>query len=231
MKIFSMAVLLLCSFMSFSAYSASSSSCENYSSGKCYYNSTDAVAYAKKYALSSTYFPEYQSYGGNCTNFVSQAILAGLIGSSSKNIFNQRSEYWADKNRGCDYCWYYGNKVNGVWQKGSAWTGAQELYDYANSNLDSYWGMHFDHITSDGPTSYLETKKVQTGDIVFADWEGDGHIDHSMIVIQKKNNYYSGIYVAYQNSEDYDSQERISLQSINGRNVVFHVYRPTFYRN
>ena len=42
------------------------------------YNRENAVAYARKYAFSQNpLFPNFAGIGGNCTNFVSQAIYAG----------------------------------------------------------------------------------------------------------------------------------------------------------
>lgn len=146
MRKFFVTLILLASFFSNVAMSASSSSCDNYSNNVCSYSSSDAVSYARNYALSDTDFPKYQELGGNCTNFVSQSVLAGLIGSSDKKtVFNKRIYYWADKDRSCDYCWYYGkyDDDQAKWTKGTAWTGAHEMFEYANSNLDSYWGDAF----------------------------------------------------------------------------------------
>ncbi|QFR39418.1 hypothetical protein A9Q91_04280 [Candidatus Gracilibacteria bacterium 28_42_T64] len=221
-------LIVLASFFSSVAMSASSSSCGDYAKGVCTYSSTPAVQYALNYAKTSTAFPEYQSYGGNCTNFVSQAVLAGLVDNSDKNyVYNKRGYYMADRDKGCDYCWYYNTPSS----RGYAWAGAHELYTYAKSNSNSYWGMHFDFITKDSSTQYLNTSKVEEGDVIFADWSGNGHIDHSMIVTDKLYNSYSGIKVSYQNSDGHSSQKNVTLQSINQTYTVFHVYRPTFYRN
>ena len=65
------------------AYSADGSSCSNFKGGKCYYNANIAVRYALNQVLSNEWnkwFPTYTDFGGNCTNFVNQAILAGLTG-------------------------------------------------------------------------------------------------------------------------------------------------------
>lgn len=91
--------------------------------------------------------------------------------------------------------------------------------------------MHFDFITKDSSTQYLNTSEVEKGDVIFADWLGDGNIDHSMIVTKKTANSYTGIKVSYQNSEGHDPQKDRSLSAINGTDTVFYVYRPTFYRN
>jgi hypothetical protein len=208
--------------------SAGVTSCASYSNGICTYSPSSAVNYARNYALTDTAFPKYQAFGGNCTNYVSQSILAGLVGSSDKyQVYNKRAYYMADRDKGCTYCWYYDTGTS----RGYSWTGAHELYQYAKSNLNSYWGMHFNLVTFDSKTQALDTTKVQTGDVIFADWTGNGTIDHSMIVTQKTSNSYSGIFVSYQNSEGYASRLDRALSAINSVSTVFYVYRPTFYRN
>jgi len=178
--------------------------------------------------LTDTAFPKYQEFGGNCTNFVSQSVLAGLVDNSDKYVvYNKRAYYMADRDKGCSYCWYYDTSTS----RGSAWTGANDLYNYAKSNLDSYWGMHFTFVTKDSSTTYLDTSKILVGDVVFADWTGDGYIDHSMIVTTKTANSYSGVKVSYQNSEGYAPRKDRPLSEINSSGTVFRVYRPTFYRN
>ncbi len=125
------------------------------------------------------------------------------------------------------YCWYYYSTTS----YGASWKGAHEFYEYVNNNLPSYWGMHFDLITYDTSTQYMDTTKVQTGDIIFADWQNDGFIDHTMIVTDKTANSYAGIKVSYQNSEGYLKRKNRPLSEINSSYSMFYVYRPTFYRN
>lgn len=210
------------------SFSAGSTSCANYSNGICTYTKNAAIQYALNYVETTTSFPDYTSLGGNCTNFVSQAVLSGLIGNSDKNyVYNRRDYYLADRDKGCMYCWYYHSTTS----YGPSWKGAHEFYDYVNNNLLSYWGMHFDPITHDSPTQYMDTSKVQTGDIIFADWENDGFIDHTMIVTDKTANSYAGIKVSYQNSDGYLKRKNRPLSEINGYYSIFYVYRPTFYRN
>ena len=224
------ALMLVVSFFSQVKYSASSSTCANYGDNICTYTPSVAQRYARDYALETTSFPDYTEYEGNCTNFVSQAVLAGLIGSDNKyDVYNNRIYYMADYYKGCSYCWYFYNTST----RGAAFTQAHDLYVYAGSNLDEYWGMHFDFITKDSPTQYLDVMDVEVGDVIFADWDGNGIIDHSMLVtyINTSSSSYYRIYVSYQNSSDHDPQKDIPLGDINGTNIVFHVYRPTFYKN
>lgn len=71
------------------------------------YDRERAVAYAKKWAFSQNpLFANFRGIGGNCTNFVSQAVYAGSCRMNYKPIYgwyyislNERSASWA----GVDY--------------------------------------------------------------------------------------------------------------------------------
>lgn len=70
-----------------------------------------AVEYALRWALSrNPLFPDFAGIGGDCTNFVSQAILAGSC------VMNDT----------LDFGWYYFSPVN----RAPAWTGVQYFYDF-----------------------------------------------------------------------------------------------------
>lgn len=79
------------------------------------YNRNAVYEYAKKWAYSRN--PNYYNYdpvGGDCTNFVSQCIFAGI---------NQMNY---SKNNG----WYYINGNN----KSPSWTGVEFLYKFLITN-------------------------------------------------------------------------------------------------
>ena len=71
------------------------------------YDRERAVAYARKWAFSQNpLFADFRGIGGNCTNFVSQAVYAGSCRMNYKPIYgwyyislNERSASWA----GVDY--------------------------------------------------------------------------------------------------------------------------------
>ena len=78
------------------------------------YNRQNAANYARKWALSRN--PVYYNYdylGGDCTNFISQCLYAGIP------QMNYR-----------DYGWYYINANN----KSPSWTGVNYLYNFLISN-------------------------------------------------------------------------------------------------
>lgn len=79
------------------------------------YDRQKALEYAKKWAYSrNPAYYNYDSVGGDCTNFISQCIYAG---TSTMNY---------DKING----WYY-NSAN---DKSASWTGVEFLYKFLTNN-------------------------------------------------------------------------------------------------
>ncbi|MBR2370918.1 MAG: amidase domain-containing protein [Clostridia bacterium] len=75
------------------------------------YNRQNAVAYARRWALSrNPLFANFSGIGGDCTNFVSQCLLAG---SCTMNYTP-------------DFGWYYISVQN----RAAAWTGVEFLYEF-----------------------------------------------------------------------------------------------------
>ncbi len=75
------------------------------------YNRARAVEYAQRWALSrNPLFYDFTGGGGNCTNFVSQAVLAGSLVMNPTETFG----------------WYYRN----VSDRAPAWTGVREFYEF-----------------------------------------------------------------------------------------------------
>lgn len=79
------------------------------------YNREEAVAYAKRWALSRNpeYF-DYEGIGGDCTNFASQSVYAG------SGVMNYTK----------DYGWYYINAND----KSPSWTGVEFFYNFMTQN-------------------------------------------------------------------------------------------------
>lgn len=81
------------------------------------YNSSKASEYAynnayipyKNISNSEHYnqFADYKYYGGNCTNFVSQSILGGLVGTNKTyKAYNKKSLFDIDR-YSTGYQWFY----------------------------------------------------------------------------------------------------------------------------
>ena len=80
-----------------------------------YYDRQKAVGYAKKWALSrNPAYYNFDSIGGDCTNFASQCIYAGA------GIMNYTPTFG----------WYYVNLNN----HSPSWTGVEFLYDFLVNN-------------------------------------------------------------------------------------------------
>ena len=79
------------------------------------YISENAVAYARKYAFTQNpLFSSFAGIGGNCTNFVSQAIYAGSC----------------EMNYTPTYGWYY-ISLN---ERSPSWTGVDFFYNFITGN-------------------------------------------------------------------------------------------------
>jgi hypothetical protein len=121
----------------------------------CAYDGDLAAYYAYNWAFGySSYFRRFDN---DCTNFASQALYHGnwLWKGFRKNYKN-----WG-------YWWYY---RDGSQNKGQSrtWTQARALYYFVRNS-----GRGF-------ATSNI--CDMQKGDLVFADWNRDGMIDHVMVV-------------------------------------------------
>lgn len=101
------------------------------------YNRSNAVEYAKRWALSRNpqYF-DFHGIGGDCTNFASQCIYAGA------GVMNYTR----------DYGWYYISPDN----RSAAWSGVEYLYRFLTTN---------ESIGPVGRDATLS--ELQLGDVIF----------------------------------------------------------------
>lgn len=81
------------------------------------YDRSRAVAYAKRWATSrNPLFTDFTGGGGNCTNFVSQCVLAGCC----------------QMNFTPDFGWYYLSADD----RAAAWTGVEFFYNFLTGNTE-----------------------------------------------------------------------------------------------
>lgn len=120
------------------------------------YNRMYAVEYARKWALlRNPLFTDFSGRGGNCTNFVSQCLLAG----SSVMDFTPT------------FGWYY-RSVN---DRAPAWSGVEQLYGFLTGSGD------FMNTDAEGPFAIETDSEIELGDIIqLANAEGDFY--HTLIV-------------------------------------------------
>ncbi len=122
------------------------------------YNRVHAVEYARRWALSrNPLFPDFAGVGGDCTNFISQAVLAGSC------VFNPTR----------DFGWYYFSPEN----RAPAWTGVQFFYQFLTGD-PSFAAEN----GGEGPYAVeVEIDRLEIGDIIqLANAEGVFY--HTLIV-------------------------------------------------
>ena len=79
------------------------------------YNRMRALAYARRWAFArNPLFNDYSPYGGDCTNFASQCLLAGSL------VMNETPTFG----------WYYKSDDD----RAPAWTGVEPLFDFLVGN-------------------------------------------------------------------------------------------------
>ena len=128
------------------------------------YNRERAVEYAQKWALSrNPLFFDFTGGGGNCTNFVSQCLLAGCSVMDLTPTFG----------------WYY----RSLDDRAPAWSGVEQLYDFLTGSGD------FAGQLLEGPFGEVATSRAQVeiGDVVqLANSSGDFY--HTLIISALEGN-------------------------------------------
>ena len=122
------------------------------------YNRERAVEYALKWALSrNTLFYDFTGGGGNCTNFVSQSVLAGSLTMNPTDTFG----------------WYYTNLND----RSPSWTGVREFYEFMCGIGD--FAPVSDRV---GPfCEEVAREKIEIGDVVQLA-NSRGQFYHSLLV-------------------------------------------------
>ena len=122
------------------------------------YDREKAVEYARKWALSrNPLFVDFTGRGGNCTSFVSQALLAGAPVMDFTPTFG----------------WYYRT----IDDRAPAWSSVEALYDFLTKSGD------FTDRIGEGPFARLvqSPSEIEIGDVVqLANTDGDFY--HTLII-------------------------------------------------
>ncbi|MBS6475565.1 MAG: amidase domain-containing protein [Clostridiales bacterium] len=147
------------------------------------YNRAESVKYANKYWQNyNSNYPNYDSAGGDCTNFVSQCVHAGGVPMKTGGT--------------TDAYWHYTSGSN----RSPSWTDADFfMRHWTKVRLSSYYGQAYsvkiytrDYILNNWSTFY---SNVGVGDIIQYAWsllDFDGtykntEVYHSAILTEKKN--------------------------------------------
>ncbi len=185
MKRLGMLVVALIALFAFSAVAEAGS-----------YNGYAARDYALQYAINPN--PAYRYFDLDCTNFVSQALLAG--GWTETGKYNYAS----------NYAWYYDWGTRPGYS--NTWTVANNLYYFLSYSYRAYpvglahkpWYNYF-----------------SVGDIVQIDYTKDGSWDHSMIVTAISVN---DMYMTYHTSNTKDkSLNQIMAEYPNAGFLGWHI--------
>ena len=141
------------------------------------YQNDRAVEYARTWALSrNPLFIDFTGIGGNCTNFVSQCVLAGSC----------------VMNRTPDFGWYYISESD----RAPAWSSVEYFYDFM-TGVPAFASQN----GGVGPYAVeVPRRNAVPGDAVqFADAEGDWY--HTVIISAIEN---GEIYVCAQSNDALD---------------------------
>ncbi|GAU65762.1 hypothetical protein SSP35_02_01290 [Streptomyces sp. NBRC 110611] len=155
------------------------------------YDYAAMAAYAEKYW--KNYNPAYRAYslgaGGDCTNFVSQALKAG----GWKHAPGRAGDY--DK-------WWYGSDT-----QSDSWVGADEW---------SWFALNSKRVK---PLSNVY--QMEVGDVLQADFNGDGSKDHTMLVT-----YRNSLGMPYLTYHSYDTKRKSMLSlAVMSPTAKWYAYR------
>lgn len=122
------------------------------------YSREEAVSYAQKWALGrNPAYMDYEEWGGDCTNYISQCIKAGKI--PLDNIGNDIMKKWY---------WY------SDFERTPSWTAAEAFYQYIignNTENTDKFGIY---------TRIANYDELELGDLVQLVYDGRAY--HTMIV-------------------------------------------------
>lgn len=122
------------------------------------YDREAAVAYAKKWALDrNKEYKDYEDWGGDCTNFISQCLRAGSIPFDHVGRDVLKMWYWYNDN-----------------SRTPSWTAAEPFFKYITGN--NSWDTDNLGIYA----TLVNYNELEVGDIVQLVYEGRAY--HNMIV-------------------------------------------------
>lgn len=134
---------------------------ERWNGARGTYDRGKAAAYADKYWKDPN--PDYLYFDVDCTNYVSQCLFAG----GGPMIYTDKRELG----------WWYRGRVNGREEWSFSWAVAHSLQYYL---LTSRSGLRAEDAG--------DARRLELGDIISYDWNGDGRWQHSAVVTAKDSN-------------------------------------------
>jgi cell wall-associated NlpC family hydrolase len=137
------------------------------------YNGTAAAQYADQYATTyNPLFPSFANSGGDCANFVSQALQAGGILPRTTGTG--------------DATWFMTKSHKHSFNWSVSWVNAQDnsvfltKYLPGTTTVGTYLGLQPSQVVPSGASQ---------GDVVLYDWNNDGVYDHESLVTTTDGQY------------------------------------------
>lgn len=131
------------------------------------YSGARAAAYADTYWSSyNSGYPSFANQGGDCTNFVSQALYAGGIAMRPSPPYTGNASWFMISS-------------GGQWSYAVPWVNANDNNIFLVQHLPgvtqvaSYVGV---------PSGQIVASHASQGDVVLYDWNDDGIYDHEAII-------------------------------------------------
>ena len=138
------------------------------SSAASAYNGAAAAAYADTYWQNyNPAWPSFANKGGDCTNFVSQALYAGGIAMRPSPPYSGNA------------AWYMLQSKGHHWSYALPWINAQNQSIFALQYLPGVTTVASSYGVAPGQTV---ADNASQGDIVLYDWNNDGVYDHEAII-------------------------------------------------
>ena len=137
------------------------------------YSTRSSIAYLNKSAVVAYAYKYWSSYNPAFRSFKSDCtnfVSQALLSGGWMQINGDRT---------ANSSWWY----NWLFQS-YTWAGAQNFFNFTKTKNRGYLAGYFSNLSP--------------GDVLQADWERDGSIDHTMIVTKK--DYYGNIYLTYHSS-------------------------------
>lgn len=141
----------------------------------------------------------YTSFSSDCTNFVSQALrTGGFRNTATTAVYG--SQYW-----------YYSTSS----KYSNTWVNAHALYTRFDSGYENW-------------VKWNGMESVNYGDIVFADWDADNKVDHSMIVtgFKKRSDGLLDPVFSYHSTDRLDFP-RSSVYNLGGSSAKYYRFGPS----
>jgi len=172
--------------------------------GALAYNGSAAASYADQYW--QTYniaYPSFANSGGDCTNFVSQALYAGGIAMRLSPPYSGTNAWDILRNRK-------------RWSWTTSWVNAQDNSVF----LGTIGATPVQTVVGAAPGQVVPSN-AQQGDVVLYDWNNDGIFDHESIIStsdgQDVDAHTNNRYHAYWTLAQYNSSWSTT------RIVVYHI--------